>query len=186
MSTIDRITAVWSGVPGLPGYTNLYFTDALGMTDEVLAFFNTIRTKIPSNVTVTVASNGDTYTAETGELVGSWSEAGGGAVTGEGNTEHSGPTGAVVNLQTTSINRGHKVRGRFFLVPLSWDSYDGNGSIADAYLSTLRDAATALLADTNDRLVVWSRPRSGSGGMAAVVTSTSVPDLAAVLRSRRD
>lgn len=186
MANITRITATWSGVPGLPGYTNFYFNDALGMVDSVVAFFDAMKNAIPSNIAITVSPDGDVLDAATGELTGTFTGTGGGVVGGGGNTEHAGPAGAVVNLGTSSINRGRRVRGRFFVVPLSAAVFDSNGSLIDSWLSPARAGAAAFLAATSGEYVVWSRPRSGSGGMAAPVTSITVPDLAAVLRSRRD
>lgn len=65
--------------------------------------------------------------------------------------------------------------------------FDTSGTLTTAALGWIRAAADGLIeGEFEQQLVVWSRPVGGSGGVAAPVIGQRVPDLAAVLRSRRD
>jgi len=68
-------------------------------------------------------------------------------------------------------------------------TYDTNGTISADTITTLTTAATAMASTATDaHLGVYARP-TGPGatdGMWSPVTSFSIPDLAVVLRSRRD
>ena len=185
MATIDRLTCVWSGYPGLPGYSNFYFTNAAGTAAKLDTFFNGFAGYLGQGITITIPASGDTFDAATGALVGDWSYSGGSTVAGQGTSNHAGPVGAVINWKTNGINRARKVRGKTFLVPLYKDAYDEQGTLAAAVQAAIQNAADVLVASAAPVFVVWSRPRLGTGGTASEVTSAKVPDLAAVLRSRR-
>lgn len=192
--TISRVTATWTGFSGAPGYTNFFFADdadtttANTMVTATLSFFNTLRSMFPTGVTISVSPEVAQIDEASGTLEGFvYADDPAFAVTGSGAGTYSAPTGAVVNWRTEQVNRGRRVRGRTFLVPLSGGSFQADGTISNTALADLRDAASDLItAAAGVPLVVWSRPRNGAGGVAAIVTSSSVPDMAAVLRSRRD
>jgi hypothetical protein len=81
------------------------------------------------------------------------------------------------------------VRGRTFLVPAANGIYQEDGTLAPIILNEIQTAATTLAAPIAGgiQLGVWARP-SGVGaedGDFHPITAASVPDLAAVLRSRR-
>lgn len=191
---IARVTATWSGFVGAPGYTNIFF-DAFSPGDfvdaevaRVRGFFSSIRNRLPSPVTITVGQEVAILDEVSGELLGySDAEEAPSPVNGAVSSSYAAPVGAVVSWNTDTVNRGRRVRGRTFVVPLADAVYANDGSLTSAALSDIQDAAEFLLGDgEGPNLVVWSRPRDGAGGVAAPVTSYRVPDLAAVLRSRRD
>lgn len=187
MTDIRRVQNVWSGFVGGPGYTNFYLLDGgIDVVAKIKQFFETFKTGLPNDVTITTPAQGETFNAETGELVGTWALTGGGNTQGEGGANYSAPVGGVVNWKTGSINRGHKVRGRSFMVPLAGANFGPSGALLAVAQNALQADATALVDSLAGNLVVWSRPRLKVGGLAAPVTSASVPSLAAVLRSRRD
>lgn len=191
---VSRVTAVWQGFPGAPGYTNIFF-DAFGADDfvdaevaRVRSFFNSLLIRFPSSVTISVSPEVSIFDEVSGELLGySTADETPDDVEGQGSSSYSGPSGAVINWSTDTVNRGRRVRGRTFLVPLADAVYDSSGTLSTAALNDLRDAAEILMGDGDGpQFVVWSRPRDGAGGALAPVTSYRVPDMAAVLRSRRD
>jgi hypothetical protein len=79
--------------------------------------------------------------------------------------------------------------GRSFVVPASTEIYQTDGTIASATLTEQRAAASAYVAATGPTVGVWVRPKTGTGahaGQFVPAVAARVPDLAAVLRSRRD
>lgn len=191
---ITRITAQWVGFRGAPGYSNFFFdgvfTDESGVEAAALAvreFFQSARSHMPSGCNVTVQSAADILDEVSGQITSVVDFAAPPVVTGLGDGVYSAATGAVVNWNTQDYVNGRRVRGRTFLVPLSSEAFDSNGDIAAATLIALREGANDLVTATLEApLCVWHRPVNGAGGSSHVVTSSTVPDLGAVLRSRRD
>ena len=186
MADIARVQCIWRGVPGLPGYTNLFLRTPVTSVAAIASLWTNMSNEIPSNITVEIPGTGDVYDEATGELTGVWTAAGGTTFTGSGQQSHAGPSGACINWITGGINRGHKVRGRTFMVPLSLTAYDVDGSLIPAKQSLIQISADTMLASLGPQFVVWSRPVNKLGGAAFAVSSARVPDLAVVLRSRRD
>lgn len=201
---ILRVTARWAGFPGAPGYSAFHFrrdggfwdggilgpgaeAAAQDAADTVLSGLNFVRGVLPSGVSIEVQSEAEILDSDTGELVGFAEIDGGSSGAGSGTGGFSGASGAVVNWRTNDYRFGRRVRGRTFLVPLSGDTYDPDGTLTTDALGTIRSFGNALLSGSGDaEFGVWSRPRGGTGGVFATATSFNVPDMAAVLRSRRD
>lgn len=191
---ITRITAQWAGFRGAPGYSNFFFDGAL--TDEaaveaaavaVREFFQGIREELPSGSTVSIQATADILDEASGQITSVVDFAAPAVVLGAGGGPYSAASGAVVNWNTQDYVNGRRVRGRTFLVPLAGSAYDDQGDLDGLTLNPLRAAANALVTATLDApLCVWHRPVGGAGGSAHVVSSATVPDLGAVLRSRRD
>lgn len=189
-----RVTAEWSGFSGAPGYTNFYF-DAFGPGDEadlevarVRAFFGAFASFLPTGVNINVQREVAVLDEATGGLLGygmattTPTQVGGSAA-----GSYSMASGAVVTWNTDSLNRGRRIRGRTFLVPLAVGAYDTAGTLSSGFITAAGTAATNLIGDgTGPQLVIWSRPRGGTGGVAGPVTSYRVADRVSVLRSRRD
>jgi len=92
-----------------------------------------------------------------------------------------------VNWRTNDYRFGRRIRGRTFMVPLNSNAYEGDGTLSTAARGDLQTFADTMVSGTGGaEFGVWSRPRNGAGGVFATVTSGTVPDMAAVLRSRRD
>jgi hypothetical protein len=204
MQLIARVSMRWNGILGAPGYSNFHFRefgwDALGdisvpeaqsCIDRVDDFAEVVKAWLPYNTNLTVSNDVEIIDAENGELVGSL----GGVADAPhvspqalGQT-YAGPVGAVVNWKTGGIRNGRRIKGRTFLVPLNGGVFDTNGTLAAGLITSLTTGAAALAAnDVNGDLGVWARPTApgATDGVWTVVSSSNVPDLAAVLRSRRD
>ena len=186
MTDIQRIRVAWTGFPGAPGVSTFYATTAATPMANIRTFFNNIHPFLPSDVTLSFPGAGDVLDDVTGILTGSWSAAPPADVTGSGTGTYAAPVGAVVNWGTATIHRGRRMRGRTFLVPLNGPSFQNDGSLDSTVRAGLISGAQALIAAGPGNLLAWSRPISGGGGLSAAVTTANVPDLAAVLRSRRD
>lgn len=192
--TIARVTAQWSGFPGAPGYSNFFF-EVAGSSDEQLGApavvrtaFSSILQQLPSGVSIQVSPTVEYIDEATGVLqdYGDAEETPD-SVNGSSSGNWAGPTGAVVNWTTGTVRDGRRVRGRTFLVPLGSTAFQNDGTLGSLGLAALNNFATNLRggAENTTGLVVWGRP-SSTPGVAAPVTGHRVPDMAAVLRSRRD
>ena len=204
MVNILRVRSDWTGFVGAPGYTVMHFRDfntgtgggtdgdaaqALAAATRVRTFFDAVKAFLPTSVRVSVSPEVDLLEDTTGELVNSFTIASPTAVQGTGTGGYAGPQGAVINWRTAGIRNGRRIRGRTFLVPCVSSIFGVDGQIVAGSRATLVTAAAALAdnAGTPD-LGVYARP-SGPGatdGKWSVVTASTVPSLAAVLRSRRD
>lgn len=193
MTVIDRVRVVWEGLSGLPGVSTLYFLDATSAMDDVHDFYDAFAGGLPSPLTITVQSAGDTIEDTTGNLAGAWAASTvPDPIECTGLTTYAGGTGLVVRWLTQGIVAGRRVQGRTFMVPLSSNNYDA-GSLTPGILAPARAAASAFVAAQSGNLVVWSQPhvprpgdeKPARAGSHAAVTAAVVPDLAAVLRSRR-
>jgi hypothetical protein len=196
MATLRVIKCVWTGVSGLPGVNTFYATsDPSSPTTPIRAFYDAIKAQLAPGVSIQVPSSGDTIEETTGEITGSWSVTPAPAVVVSGGSGvYAAPVGAVVNWHTDGIVNGRRVRGKTFLVPLDGDAFQSDGSLGVTALGVIRAAADALAAAA-DPISVWHRPTLASPGPPPVynadgegftVNAASVPDMAAVLRSRRD
>jgi hypothetical protein len=194
-----RVKVRWSGFIGSPGWTNFYFdsgdgtfydnAEAGNCADRVASFLNVIRPRFPDAVTWQIQSDVEAIAAPNGELV-SVHNAGARApiVGGAAAASYSGASGIVVTWRTNGVRNGRRVRGRTFLVPAATAAYGNDGTIGPTTLEDINAAAAQLIAAPGQaKLGVWSRPSAvgATDGAFHVVTAASVPDMAAVLRSRR-
>ena len=184
--SILRVRSTWQNWPGAPGVTDFYSRDliAANFVNDVRSFFDAIKANLPSGLQIQTSGVCDIINEATGTLEGQDSTATPAVVQGTNAGVYAGPTGAVIRWTTAGFVAGRRVQGRTFLVPLVGQS-DTNGTIISAVLTTLQTAADGLITAGAGDFVVWSRPRQFSSGSAHVVTGRVIPDLAAVLRSRR-
>lgn len=200
MANMLKVTAKWAGFPGAPGYSNFYFGDfsgsntlgqaeSQGAVNRVNAFFGAIADRLPPSVNVTVQAEVQLINAADGKLVSAFNVPVPTAIPGTSATPmFSGPTGIVVTWRTQAVRNGRRVRGRTFLVPISSAAYESDGTLIAAYRDDVAVAAAALAdASGTPDLGVWARPSSkgATDGSLAQVTVATVPDMVAVLRSRR-
>ena len=183
--TIDKGVWRWQGFPGAPGYSIFYATPGAGVSGSISLFFDQIKSTLPSGVSVTDPTDGDQLNEATGLLTGTWTGGPGATRFGTGAPHFHGAGGAAVTWHTDGIANGRKVRGRTFLVPLTGDAYEADGTIRPTILTPLQTAVDTLVTNAGGDLLVWHRPVGGFGGSAHPVISGRVTDRAAVLRSRR-
>lgn len=182
MVSVYRVRTVWTGLRGLPGVTTMYTSDqpaGISLAD-LKAFWDTVRTLVPTGCTMTIQPTGEIVDAATGQATGNWSATAPSASVGAVAGVYSAPTGAVINWLTGQFAAGRQIRGKTFIVPLAGACFQADGTLADSNRGTLETAAKALTASTFN-ITCWSR-RSGA---SAQVVDATVPDMAVVLRSRR-
>ena|SRR5665648_507154 len=209
MSLIYRVRVASSGWLGGPGLNTFYFqnatdpsiadsTNAALCVAGVHAAFDASKGAYSPSTSIQVSGVVDVLTAETGQLSESYAGTEPAVITGLG-TGGLAPTATMIvgRLNTAGVVNGKRVRGRGFFGPLK-NIVDADGSPAADLVNAI-GALVNYLHNTVDaavELVVWSRPVTadstatppivGRDGSAHAVTSTSVRDIFAVLRSRRD
>lgn len=183
--TMNRVRVLWQNWPGAPGYTNHYVGSNVLAQTAIRTFYDAIKSYVPNGLTIQVPSTGDQVNEATGAITGVWSGAAQAVVTGGGNVAYANAVGACVNWRTGLIIDGRRPMGRTFLVPLTSQAFETNGTLGSVALTTIGTAATQLIADLAGELKVWHRPNAAGPGSNVTVLTAQVPDMGAVLRSRR-
>lgn len=187
-----EVRVTQTGYAGAPGVTAHYFVGS-GQADATAAgtlvkntYQNGFAGLFPTAWHWQLEPEVRELDAATGALVGVFAVAGFGGGGGAGAAGFGPlPCGLSISWQTAAVVRGHRVRGRTFMVPIASSYYESDGSLTAACIAAANTAATALRAGPPP-LAIWTRPVNGAGGNAAPVTGHNVRDVAAVLRSRRD
>lgn len=185
---IQRIRCEWTGtaVEG-PGLTTFYSTGfAVGaLPAAASAFFTPILGRIPSGTSITIPNGGDLIDETNGQLIGTWGSGGGTVLTTSGPGAFAAGVGARVVWTTSVIRGGRRVRGSTFVVPLTTDSYETNGTLTLPLVQDLTSALNGFLTELAGEGRVWSRPRPTLAGGQAAIDSGLAPDKVSWLRSRR-
>jgi hypothetical protein len=91
----------------------------------------------------------------------------------------------VIDWLTSTIANHKRLRGRTFVVPIDNGGFSGDGTPKDTLVTAFEAYGATLIEEQSTSFVVWHRG-TGTNGSVGLVTSAHVPDMAAVLRSRRD
>jgi len=178
---LNQVRVTWSGFAGQPGVSTFYGAGGASDTvNAVKAFFDAIKGTIPAAVTLTFPGNGSIIDSASGLAKGIWTATTPSPVACIGTGGWAAPVGAVVNWRTALWLNGRQVRGKTFIVPLTSQVYETDGTIASVTLGTLRTAASTLVSSLG-----MFHVRTPSTGGSAPITSADVPDKVIVLRSRR-
>jgi hypothetical protein len=184
-----RVTALWTGTSGLPGYSRMSFTGALTASEAGTAagnwrtFFLGQQARIPSDITISFDGVAQVFSTDQ-VLVDEVAYTPPSPIVGSGTGDYASPVGMVVNWLTGSFTNGRRNRGRTFLVPLVGSVFDTDGSPDAASLTGVTASANTFANSTPRPVVVGGNELRGF--WEAPMTGASVPDRAAVLRSRRD
>lgn len=192
---IFRVQLRWSGFPGAPGYSAFHFdapTEGAGASaqncaDAVRALALTWQNYLPGGVRIAVEAEVQVLDETTGQLQEFVTVTPGADVSGSGTGNYSSAVGAVLIWNTAGVRRGRRIQGRTFVVPLANTAFANDGTLGTTTQQALQTGASAFANDVSGP-VVWARP-TGPGaadGQIASITASRVPDLTAVLRSRRD
>lgn len=185
MVAIEQGIVTWSGFPGAPGYSTFYATTGGAMLDHLKVFFEAIKGYIPSNTKISYPTVGDVIASDTGVVTGSWTGAAVAQTSCVSTGTYGAPAGACVNWVTNGFVNSHRVKGRTFIVPLTKDAFDVDGSLLPTFYSVLTTAANTLVTDMTGFWNIWHRPHGGAGGSIHPVVGYNVRDRVSVLTSRR-
>jgi hypothetical protein len=198
MASVYRITAVWQGFTGAPGYSKFSWADLTDATSrnaagaKVKQLFEDLKAYRLAAMTVLVLPTIDEFDMATGALIGSQSMTTPPTVSvgTAASTAYAGGSGFCITWNTGLVLDRRRVRGRTFFVP-AVAAYDTDGSLAAGVLTAVNTAANTFLALTAPRPNIWSRqwnnaqPPVQVGGALAPVDSFTFKDQASQLRSRR-
>lgn len=211
MTLLYRVRTASSGWTGAPGLNTFYFSgnvDAVppGTTsdlaklahDRVCAGFAAFLSQLPTVWTALVSPNVDVINDVNGDLVNSYS------VVPTATLQGTAPVGflpissmVLLRLNTSTFSDGSRLQGRAFIGPVA-ASVEGDGTPTASMITSALAMGTALQDVGISGLPVigvWRRPRAANPlkpllparvGSFAPITSITVPDKFAVLRSRRD
>jgi|1186.fasta_scaffold137204_1 hypothetical protein len=186
--SINKVRAVWTNFPGAPGYTTVYSASPPTPTLGALrGLFDALKAYIPANTTITFPNSGDIIDETTGFTTGGWSSTTVANVlsTASASANYAGNAGACITWRTNNIVNKRRPLGRSYIVPLVSVAFDTNGSLSPAFLIAIQAAADAAITAAGTGFVIWSRPNGGRPGTTSSVTSASIADVSASLKSRR-
>lgn len=186
MTSIWRVRCHWTGFPGAPGYSNFYSSSVptAATLTAIRQFFSGLTVGIPTDVSIQVEGQGDELDVSSYQIIGQWSATQPAVVVGGAGDPYAGPAGFVCTWRTSTVINGRRVLGKTFIVPAA-GIFQTDGSILNTYLATAQAAASDLVASADYDQVIWHKSGGDFGGSLAPVVSAHVPDMAAVLRSRR-
>lgn len=172
--------------------TGLDQAGADALVDAVGDFWDTFVSRLPIGVTVTVDPVINDLDDDDGTLLSTIAGAPHAATNGANNQASSAAgVGARARWQTNGVRNGRRVIGTTFIVPLSADQYEVNGTLGSSTITAIVNAGNALIglaSVAGHQMVVWSRP-SGPGlanGIIHPVTGCNAPDKVAWLRTRKE
>lgn len=180
----------WSGTAVVGGGVSTFYSSnsAPGtILAAIRAWFLSFNGALPTGVSIVFPSSGETIDDTTGTINGVWTATAPDVVVGQDADPYAAGVGMRVVWNTAGITRGRLVRGATYIVPLSADFYDTNGSIDGTLVSNMQTATDTLIAADSGSLRVWSRPSTsgGSDGASHAITSATVVDAVSWLRTRR-
>lgn len=164
--------------------------DADDVATKVATFLTSLRNHIPGTISLQRLADVEEINEATGDLIGVFSTTTTAAASGSlpSTEKWAAPVGAVITWTTAGIRNGRRVRGRTFLVPLGSSVFDTDGTIGTTPMNGINSLSAALYAASGTTsLAVWGRPSApgATDGVAYNVLSHKVPDMAAVLTTRR-
>jgi hypothetical protein len=203
--TILRVRVVTDGWSGGPGLNTFYFNgmNTLGHAEDVVtrvqAAMDLAKNIYPSNITIQVQPTVDQLDEANGDMTGTWATPPQDQLLGSQGANDIAPpaTAMLLQYQTGTYSDGSRLRGHAFFSPVAGLFASPDGTPDGTALTSLRAAGAALLDSglAPSDLCVWRRPRAAYTykgkshpdrvGSTGAVTSTSVPDRFAVLKSRR-
>jgi hypothetical protein len=182
---MNRVKVLWQNFLGAPGYSNHYVGSNVLAQTAIRTFYDALKGMIPNGITIQVPSSGDQINEATGAITGVWSGAVQTGITGNNVAVYSGPTGACINWRTGNLINGRRPMGRTFIVPLASTAFEVNGTLSATTLANLQSAADTLIASLAGELKIWHRPNAQGPGANVTVLTAQIPDMGAILRSRR-
>lgn len=211
MASIGRVKIEWSGFQGGPGLTVLHFgspdlasfgqTEANDAVAKADAFIQALKPHIPYQATLRTLPDVEALEIGTGSLQSIYNTTPAATATSTQSLgqKYTAASGAVITWKTNHVRKRRRMRGRTFLVPLGISVVENNGTLEPSFVTSMNTAAAALRnTGATTRLYVYARPHKDftvpgidvdytfAGGECGEVIGHAIPDMAAVLRSRRN
>lgn len=184
-----RATAIWGTGPGTPYYTNMYYNgstsgEAVFAHSATVDLLTALQPHIVNDLAYTVLSEVAQIDPVSGDILATFVVPPVNGVCSHVGAPAAWHTQGLIRWRTGVYVGGREIRGRTFVpgVPASY-MLDGNPSVS--YLNNVLGVAQAHLANVDTvaagGAAVWSPAR----GQSAAISTTSVWNRFAVLRSRR-
>lgn len=180
-----RIRTVFTGVTGSPWVSTAFFGASGGTPSQAVTalgtFWSAVDNLMDSSVSWSTLADVETVNSANGQVTAVTNTtpvAGGG---GGGATGVPIAAQGLVRWRTGMYVNGREIRGRWFIPGLATGS-NSDGVVTPASVTTMQNAAAALIADATSDLVIWSRKNHNEPSVVSASTWTQF----AVLRSRRD
>jgi hypothetical protein len=207
MTELARVRTEITGWPGAPGLMTQYFRKTGGgawtayddlMVGKVDDAWAEIVDIMPPTMVARTLPEIDIIEDTTGEILQTIEASSSQSQTGVASPGWYLPTatGFCVIWRTNGVVNGKHVRGRSFIVPVAANAQESDGTPIATALTFVNSFATTLISGgTSVALAVWSRPKVVPNsdpkayvrfGSSHLVTSHTLADKFAVLRSRRD
>jgi hypothetical protein len=184
--------AIWNVQGGGTGYSVFHVREAgiepisasaQSFANALRTGFNSLVARLPDDVIINFDSEARELNVATGTLIGVHGVTPPSNVVGTASGVYAAPSGARVDLITSGIVAGRRLRGRTYMVPLAGSEYTSTGLVAPATRTALNSAFNTFRDNPgNWSLAVWSRTH----GALADVISVNAPGEVAILRSRRE
>jgi len=179
------ITQLW-WLPQTTGGSTADATDCLARFRE---FWAEISDQMSDDISINFDATCICVEATTGVLTGAFTGTDPSTVTGASADDPlPRQTQGLLQLNTSSVISGRRVRGRLYIPGMVESRNDTSGNPSSGFISDVAGSAAAELLPagaTTSSLVVWHRPTNGAGGAHAAVTGVACSSSWAVLRSRR-
>lgn len=186
-----EIQTLWSGPGSADKRTIMYFEDTAVFSTTraaVAAFWEALEGNITADYTWVVAAEGRRLDTATGGLTGVENDPTvyQGAGTGTAGSQVADATQALIRWATGIIVGGRRLQGRTF-IPGTPRANTQGGNLSSFAVVGISSTANTFISGlgTDNKLVVWHRPSTSSGGVAHPVTQASTWSELAVLRRRR-
>lgn len=182
-----RVRSLFTGVPGSPYYSNLFFagtlsTDASAAVASVQTFLGKVMVLCANPLQVQIEPFVASIDPATGDVVGGFTTPPNSPIAATGAGSPVPPSSQMLaQLRTGVYVAGREVRGKYNHPFVTEEQNVGSGTPAPGAVSVLLGAFNDMLA-TGPDLLVWSR----KNGAAPAVSAVTVSPKWAVLRSRRD
>lgn len=182
-----RVRTVFTGRPGSPGYSTLYFAgdtpgEAQVAVTEITDFWDGVSQFMTTGTTITVEGDVEVVDPATGQVTGIFA-VGSESTTSTGAAAIAPALQGLIRWRTGDFVAGREIRGRLF-VP--WLSSEANtaGLPSTAFTAQMQASADNLLADASAAggLSIYSETHR----QEALVSVATVWSEFAVMRSRRD
>lgn len=202
MVQLMKVRTHWAGTSGGPGLTQHMISrqddtaptpsDALAACNAVRHLWTSLIAQLPNELTLTVDPQVDLIDETSGQLINTLvatpTPAG---VTGTASAGYAAGCGIKITWETGQVANGRRKRAFTYVVPAAGGLYDTDGTLTSSALGSFNTAADNMLNDLNTaslKLNAYHRPAKGAstGGIAYAVSSRTVKDKTAILRSRRD
>ena len=201
--SLERVQTLWTGVAGVPYYTNLYVlgpassNNGFALSQAWQAFLTSLVSTLTSGLVAQIDPEILEFNEADGVVTGAHTVTQPAVnFTGLGDDiPHAAQ--ALIQWTTDGIVHNRRVKGRTF-IPGALEAESGaDGTPIPAIGTPLQSAINTLLSTMTGRMRVWSRPfvqtdpakaisNPSRPGSAHAITAGAVAPYWAILRSRRD